>query len=404
MASILAKILDGEITSEDLADPCHINRNENDDVKDAKENFKQHNITELVPFLLNYLREKSSHHLTPRQSAALTPKKTSVSQAKGANSTTEPTQYGTKSSSRGNLFPSQKTPSPSPVTPLSQSRRDKLHEHHSSPSSSPHFRRKSPRVQGNDRDRLSPLVTQPKLNIDDPDDFPPMGSNSKKVTPSRRITPTQVKSDGKKGKSSPAFTSSPFSSSHPVLESHGSPASLQEERNMLKLMKSKRKTRGIPLGEIELVPAPNLASDLPNFTSWEISSCFGADAVSSQQFEEQACKERTQFLQVVKDKVVFHDKLDALAKIYSRCILENLVPNVTAELYFVVQLLTARGIAPEPKQDEEIGKADNQNVLDSIHNCAYFAVAVSTRDSKIADFSPSLKETFLQQYKNILTY
>ncbi|KAJ7352919.1 hypothetical protein OS493_032858 [Desmophyllum pertusum] len=59
MASILAKILDGEITSEDLADPCHINRNENDDVKDAKENFKQHNITELVPFLLNYLREKS---------------------------------------------------------------------------------------------------------------------------------------------------------------------------------------------------------------------------------------------------------------------------------------------------------------------------------------------------------
>lgn len=147
------------------------------DVKDAKENFKQHNITELVPFLLNYLREKSSHHLTPRQSAALTPKKTSVSQAKGANSTAEPTQYGTKSSSRGNLFPSQKTPSPSPVTPLSQSRRDKLHEHHSSPSSSPHFRRKSPRVQGNDRDRLSPLVTQPKLNIDDPDDFPPMGSN-----------------------------------------------------------------------------------------------------------------------------------------------------------------------------------------------------------------------------------
>ena len=128
-----------------------------------------------MPFLLNYLREKTSHHLTPRQSAAITPKKTSVSRTKQANSTSEQTHYATKNS-RGNLFPSQKTPSPSPVTPLSQSRRDKLHDNHSSPSSSPHFRRKSPKAHGNDRDRQSPLVTQPKLNIDDQDDFPPMGS------------------------------------------------------------------------------------------------------------------------------------------------------------------------------------------------------------------------------------
>ena len=31
---------------------------------------------------------------------------------------------------------------------------------------------------------------------------------------------------------------------------------------------------------------------------------------------------------------------------------ENLVPNVTAEIYFVVQLLTARGIAYESRQEE----------------------------------------------------
>ena len=31
---------------------------------------------------------------------------------------------------------------------------------------------------------------------------------------------------------------------------------------------------------------------------------------------------------------------------------ENLVPNVTAEVYFVVQLLTARGIAHESRQEE----------------------------------------------------
>lgn len=33
----------------------------------------------------------------------------------------------------------------------------------------------------------------------------------------------------------------------------------------------------------------------------------------------------------------------------------NLVPNVTAELYFMVQLLTARGIAPEKHQDDKNG-------------------------------------------------
>ena len=34
----------------------------------------------------------------------------------------------------------------------------------------------------------------------------------------------------------------------------------------------------------------------------------------------------------------------------------NLVPNVTAELYFVMQLLTARGIVSEQQQDGENGK------------------------------------------------
>ena len=133
-------------------------------VKGEKEKLKQHNIGELVPFLLNYLREKTLHHLTPRQSAALTPKKTSVSHGKGV---LEKALHAAKGSSRGNVFPSQKTPSPSPVTPLSQSRRD-------TPSSSPNFKRKSPKVPGNER--ISPLVTQPKLNIDDPNDFPPMKS------------------------------------------------------------------------------------------------------------------------------------------------------------------------------------------------------------------------------------
>ena len=190
-------------------------------------------------------------------------------------------------------------------------------------------------------------------------------ANSKKVAPSRRITPTQVKGDGKKGKSSPAFTSSPFSSSHSVLESHGSPASLQEERDLLKLMKSKRKNKGDSpwgnrtspnpqsgvrspplhvLGDFIISP-PKQSATMPE--AWQNGNSklnnsllstpspykhsnvndsldiLASEAVhvSHQQSEEQSCKGKFQYVQVVKDKVVFRDKLDALATIYSRCIL-----------------------------------------------------------------------------------
>ena len=139
------------------------------DVKGENKNLKKQSIAELAPFLINYLREKTSHHLTPRQNATSTPKKTPILQSKGVKSTNDQSRIN-KNSSKGTLFLSQKTPSPSPVTPLSQSRREKLQERHASPCSSPRLRKKSPKVQGNDR-------YQQKLNIDDPDDFPPMGTS-----------------------------------------------------------------------------------------------------------------------------------------------------------------------------------------------------------------------------------
>ena len=52
-------------------------------------------------------------------------------------------------------------------------------------------------------------------------------------------------------------------------------------------------------------------------------------ATSPQQFEEETHKEKAQFIQVDKDKVVFHHKLDALAKVYSRCILgKSIIPLI----------------------------------------------------------------------------
>lgn len=60
-------------------------------------------------------------------------------------------------------------------------------------------------------------------------------------TPSRRITPTPVKNDNRKSTS--PFTTSPFTSTSPIGDSSLSPVSLQEERNMLRAMKSKRRNR-----------------------------------------------------------------------------------------------------------------------------------------------------------------
>ncbi|XP_073249807.1 codanin-1-like [Porites lutea] len=442
MAAILGKILSGEVTLQDLDFPLKVDGKE--DVKEENKKLKKQTIAELAPFLLNYLREKTSHHLTPRQNATSTPKKTPILQSKGVKSTNDQSCIN-KNSSKGTLFLSQKTPSPSPMTPLSQSRREKLQEHHASPCSSPRLRKKSPKVQGNDR-------YQPKLNIDDPDDFPAMGTSSKKVTPSRRITPTQLKSDGRKGKWSPAFSSSSL-----TLESNGSPASLQEERKMLKLMKAKKQNKGDSpwgnrtspspqagvrspplhvLGDFIVTPpkqtvvtsasqhkhstansllsTPSPYKDHNGNNSLDISATSDSDFQHS---EEEALKDKTQFIQVDKEKVSFHDKLDALAKIYSKCIMGNLVPNVIAEVYFVVQLLTARGIALALKPTQE-DNVDDQNILDSIHNCTYFSVAVLHNirrliflldkdtlrlladNPRIADFSPGLKETFLEKYKS----
>ena len=53
----------------------------------------------------------------------------------------------------------------------------------------------------------------------------------------------------------------------------------------------------------------------------EASDILTADPESCQQSEKQSFIEEIQPVQAVKDKVIFHIKLDALAKIYSRCIM-----------------------------------------------------------------------------------
>ena len=129
---------------------------------------------------------------------------------------------------------------------------------------------------------------------------------------------------------------------------------------MLKLMKSKRKNKGDSPWGNRSSPSPQTGIKSPPFhvlgdyivtppkqgsTCWHSSnsavnnnsllstpspykdlngnSCSDVLPVcdsSFRQLDEQACKEKTQFVKVDKDKVNSHDKLGALAEIYSRCI------------------------------------------------------------------------------------
>lgn len=188
------------------------------------------------------------------------------------------------------------------------------------------------------------------------------------MTPSRRITPTQLKSDGRKGKWSPAFSSSSL-----TLESNGSPASLQEERKMLKLMKAKKQNKGDSplgnrtspspqagvrspplhvLGDFIVTPpkqtvvtnasqhkhstANSLLSTPSPYKDHNGNNSLDISATSDSNFqhsEEEALKDKTQFIQVDKEKVNFHDKLDALAKIYSKCITGKCTINFVTYMY-----------------------------------------------------------------------
>lgn len=57
------------------------------------------------------------------------------------------------------------------------------------------------------------------------------------------------------------------------------------------------------------------------------------------------------------------------------------MPNLSVELYFLIQLLTAKG----SKLDEDEGihsledDIEDVNYLSTIHNCVYFAASVLSR-------------------------
>ncbi|XP_019352135.1 codanin-1 isoform X3 [Alligator mississippiensis] len=241
-----------------------------------------------------------------------------------------------------------------------------------------------------------------QLNLNNLEEFPPMCASSgftNKSKPSRRINPTPVSIERPLSKPKMCFTSTPVSQSpaarFPSGASHeafvtiqeGNVAStagssLQEEREMLKKERCKLLHQASSPAGLSLEPST------PTKLSYTRSA-----------------------------------SLPPEGHLMTCAYLKNLVPNIFLELFFVLQLLTSRGISAEDgESDLEFnqgckGAVERQH-FHNVHNCVYFAVQVLDRqyelishlekgtlkllaeNERIASFSPHLHKRLRQAYES----
>ncbi|EHB10349.1 Codanin-1 [Heterocephalus glaber] len=86
-------------------------------------------------------------------------------------------------------------------------------------------------------------------------------------------------------------------------------------------------------------------------------------------------------------RVSSRQRLEVVALVYSSCIAENLVPNLFLELFFVLQLLTARRMMAARDSDLEPSQDSLESPLfQSIHDCVFFAVQVLEHQFQILSY------------------
>ncbi|XP_038596822.1 codanin-1 [Tachyglossus aculeatus] len=213
-------------------------------------------------------------------------------------------------------------------------------------------------------------------NLDNLDEFPPMGS-APPVTPgtkpSRRINPTRVSVERPLSKPKTCFTSPPISQSPRLTPPTPDPrawgpgfspgcSSLEEEREMLRKERSKQLQQSpSPAGPV-LEPGPSA----PSWNGGIPEEPADPTRVSGRQ------------------------QLELVALVYSSCIAENLVPSLFLELFFVLQLLTARGTVDveEDRLDSSPGVlgALEGPLFRSIHDCVFFAVQVLEHQFRVLSY------------------
>ncbi|XP_053783599.1 codanin-1 isoform X5 [Desmodus rotundus] len=351
---------------------------EDDPGEAAALNSLRHLRKEFVPFLLNFLREQSNRVLPQ---GPPTPAKVQGSTAALPGRPGGPPRGGR--GARSQLFPSTETSSAAAAAEASSTRRGgrrrglgqarerggrgpgSLEEGVSGESLS---------WAGSRRPRACSSPGSPSLSLSHPpnlsnlEEFPPVGSVppglAGRTKPSRRINPTPVSEERSLSKPKTCFTTPPINcvpSSQPsVLDSnswgHGLPPgcrSLQEEREMLRKERSSKQLQQSPASTC---PTPESGSSLPTRTGNLTAEPADPAKVSSRQ------------------------RLELVALVYSSCIAENLVPNLFLELFFVLQLLTARRMVAAKDNSLE------SPLFQSVHDCVFFAVQVLEHQFQVLSY------------------
>nr|XP_045013225.1 codanin-1 isoform X2 [Jaculus jaculus] len=338
---------------------------------------------EFVPFLLNFLREQSSRVLPQ---GPPTPAKTP-----GASAALPARPGGPSRGSRGarsQLFPAAEPLSTAAEAPLARrgGRRRGPGPARERGGRGPGGSEEGAGGEngawaGARRSRASGSPISPRLelssdppNLSNLEEFPPVGTvpqGPAGTKPSRRINPTPVSEERSLSKPKTCFTSPPIScapTSQPsALDTSpwglGLPLgcrSLQEEREMLRKERSK---------QLQQSPTPACStpeSPIPSRTESLTAESADPARVSSRQ------------------------RLELVALVYSSCIAENLVPNLFLELFFVLQLLTARRMVPAKDSDLESsqGALDSLEIplFQSIHDCVFFAVQVLEHQFQVLSY------------------
>ncbi|XP_020040661.2 codanin-1 isoform X2 [Castor canadensis] len=338
---------------------------------------------DFVPFLLNFLREQSSRVLPQ---GPPTPAK-----APGASAALPGRPRGGRGA-RSQLFPATEPLSAVAEAPLARRggrrrgsgpARERGGRGPGGPEDGPGGESlpwaggRRPRGSGSPGSPSSPsLARSDPPNLSNLEEFPPVGSvppGPAGTKPSRRINPTPVSEERSLSKPKTCFTSPPIScvpSSQPsALDTSpwglGLPPgcrSLQEEREMLRKERSKQ----LQQSPAPACPTPESGSPVPSRTGNLTAELADPARVSSRQ------------------------RLELVALVYSSCISENLVPNLFLELFFVLQLLTARRMVAAKDSDLESspGALDSLEspLFQSIHDCVFFAVQVLERQYEVLSF------------------
>uniref|UniRef100_A0A8C5MWA8 Codanin-1 C-terminal domain-containing protein n=1 Tax=Leptobrachium leishanense TaxID=445787 RepID=A0A8C5MWA8_9ANUR len=255
-----------------------------------------------------------------------------------------------------------------------------------------------------------------QINLDNLDEFPPMGAASEsasKSKPTRRINPTPVNEVQSLSKSRIYFTSTPISESNirrsqvgtevftSVQEGSSTPGSksLREEREILRLERCKLRQQ-----------TPTSVSLDPVTPTKQFSNRIAGVCVDGLNTADAS-------------KVSSGKQLQMLSELYSSLISENFVPNIFLEFFFVLQLLTSRGLSAKDEGDDDFDRTQNvkdaveKRYFQSIHNCVFFAVQVLdsqfaiishldkatlkllAENERVATFSPTLQERLHKAYE-----